>query len=249
MRPWNKLAINECNEPLVSIPFDIYRMEPHPYLKLGAPYKKGTDPWFLRSEVVNRLRSAQKYLHSQKASFRLALFDAWRPIQVQSFMINYSVRKECLNRGFDPDGVLSFFAKQRVKKEVSMFWAEPSLDPLTPPPHSTGAAIDLTLIDDQDVTLDMGGDIDDIGVKSQPDYYSKRSDVNLESCFSLFADRRALLLKCMESAGFVQHPHEWWHFSYGDQLWAWKRKKSNAIYGSVQQDSKSETNSVPSLST
>ena len=25
---------------------------------------------------------------------------------------------------------------------------------------------------------------------------------------------RALLLGAMESAGFVNYPHEWWHFSY-----------------------------------
>jgi D-alanyl-D-alanine dipeptidase len=35
----------------------------------------------------------------------------------------------------------------------------------------------------------------------------------------------------MESQGFAQHPNEWWHFSYGDQLWAWQRSQSEAIYG------------------
>ena len=30
---------------------------------------------------------------------------------------------------------------------------------------------------------------------------------------------------------FVQHPNEWWHFSYGDQLWAWTNKNRKAIYG------------------
>ena len=29
----------------------------------------------------------------------------------------------------------------------------------------------------------------------------------------------------MTKFGFAQHPNEWWHFSYGDQLWAWKNKK------------------------
>ena len=30
---------------------------------------------------------------------------------------------------------------------------------------------------------------------------------------------------------FVQHPNEWWHFSYGDQLWAWTNQNRKAIYG------------------
>jgi len=37
----------------------------------------------------------------------------------------------------------------------------------------------------------------------------------------------------MTKFGFTQHPNEWWHFSYGDQLWAWKNKKENAIYGKI----------------
>jgi D-alanyl-D-alanine dipeptidase len=25
----------------------------------------------------------------------------------------------------------------------------------------------------------------------------------------------------MATAGFKRHLNEWWHFSYGDQIWAW----------------------------
>ncbi|MFM7652374.1 MAG: D-alanyl-D-alanine dipeptidase, partial [Vulcanococcus sp.] len=32
-------------------------------------------------------------------------------------------------------------------------------------------------------------------------------------------------------AGFEQHPNEWWHFSYGDQLWAWRAGQDVACYG------------------
>jgi D-alanyl-D-alanine dipeptidase len=37
----------------------------------------------------------------------------------------------------------------------------------------------------------------------------------------------------MASAGFVQHPNEWWHFSWGDQLWAWRSAATAARYGRV----------------
>jgi D-alanyl-D-alanine dipeptidase len=30
------------------------------------------------------------------------------------------------------------------------------------------------------------------------------------------------LAEVMATAGFQQHPNEWWHFSLGDQLWAWQ---------------------------
>ena len=49
----------------------------------------------------------------------------------------------------------------------------------------------------------------------------------------LFNDRRNLLKEIMVKYEFVQHPNEWWHFSYGDQLWAWKNKKACALYGKI----------------
>ncbi|MFZ9739796.1 MAG: M15 family metallopeptidase, partial [Prochlorotrichaceae cyanobacterium] len=33
------------------------------------------------------------------------------------------------------------------------------------------------------------------------------------------------LRQVMTTAGFANHPKEWWHFSYGDQLWAWLREQ------------------------
>ena len=53
----------------------------------------------------------------------------------------------------------------------------------------------------------------------------------------------------MEQAGFVQHPNEWWHFSYGDQLWSWLRNQGNPIYGAALEVSKDITLSEPSLVT
>ena len=37
----------------------------------------------------------------------------------------------------------------------------------------------------------------------------------------------------MGSAGFVNYPHEWSHFSYGDRYWAYGKGQSTAIYGAV----------------
>ena len=53
----------------------------------------------------------------------------------------------------------------------------------------------------------------------------------------------------MKQAGFVQHPNEWWHFSFGDQLWSWFSKQCDAIYGSAFDVSKDITLLEPSLVT
>jgi D-alanyl-D-alanine dipeptidase len=37
----------------------------------------------------------------------------------------------------------------------------------------------------------------------------------------------------MAAGGFAQHPNEWWHFSWGDQLWADRTGEPIAHYGGV----------------
>jgi len=249
LKPWNNIKINESNEPLISIPTSIFRLTPHPYMSLGAPYLIGTDPWVLRKNVLKRLIRAQQYLSEIDPNLQFALFDAWRPISVQKFMFDYTIKETCKSRGIDISNLSSNGGINNVVEEVSRFWAKPSHDPLTPPPHSTGAAIDLTLADINCKPLDLGGDIDFIGPESKPDFYEKNSFGKPNSKHLVFHNRRTLLFSVMKKAGFAQHPYEWWHFSYGDQLWSWLNNKSSAIYGAVFEVSKDITLSEPSLVT
>ena len=249
LRPWNHIKINECNEPLVSIPESIFRLTPHPYMSLGAPYSTGVDPWVLRTSVLKRLIRAQQYLSDISPHLQLALFDAWRPISVQKFMFNYTIQETCKSKGIDINDLSVNGDINDVIEEVGRFWAKPSSNPLTPPPHSTGAAIDLTLADMNGNPLDLGGEIDFIGAESSPDFY-KNDNLGMPcSKHQVFHNRRSLLFSVMEQAGFVQHPNEWWHFSYGDQLWSWLSNQGNPIYGAALEVSKDITLSEPRLVT
>tara|TARA_Y100001968_G_scaffold297513_1_gene306639 strand:+ start:34477 stop:35172 length:696 start_codon:yes stop_codon:yes gene_type:complete len=230
----------------VSLPSSILRIEPHPYFSLNAPYGKGEDPWRLRVDVVKRLLLAQEYLRKQEESLCLAIFDAWRPIAVQAFMVDYSIDKECISRGINKLDKTNKKVLQDIKDEVSKFWAPPSLNPSTPPPHSTGAAVDLTLATSDGSYLNMGGDIDAVSDISKPDYYSDHAQDDYELCS--FNNRRILLSKVMSHAGFIQHPNEWWHYSYGDQLWAWKSNNPKAIYGAWDEKRSSFTKVSPNTS-
>tara|TARA_B100000700_G_scaffold324528_1_gene430894 strand:+ start:624 stop:1343 length:720 start_codon:yes stop_codon:yes gene_type:complete len=232
VKPWSKYPINECGEVLKSLPLSIKRLEPHPYFILGAPYEKGMDPWRVRSGLIPLLLEAENRLQYYHPDFRLAIFDAWRPISVQSFMVEYTINQECQKRGISRCSSEDHLYKlDDVIKEVSMFWAEPSKDPSNPPPHSTGAAIDITLSYVSGPLVDMGGAIDEIGVISRPDYYKDKAKVDSKAM--LWNSRRNLLAEILLKVGFVQHPNEWWHFSFGDQLWAWRMNNSSAIYGGV----------------
>jgi len=249
LRPWNNIKINESYEPLISIPESIFRLTPHPYMSLGAPYFYGADPWVLRSSVLKRLIQAQQYLFEIDPQLQLALFDAWRPISVQKFMFNYTIQEICRSKGIDINDLSANGDITDVIEEVGRFWAIPSTNPFTPPPHSTGAAIDLTLADMTGKPLDLGGEIDFIGAESSPDFYKNSYSRMPGSKHQVFHKRRSLLFSVMKKAGFVQHPNEWWHFSYGDQLWSWLINQGNAIYGAAFEVSKDITLSVPSLVT
>ena len=223
MRPWSPIPIEDCGEPLQALPPALLRMEPHPYMALGAPYGTSGNPFQLRLGVVQRLLDAQQQLVEHDPRLRLSIFDAWRPIAVQAFMVDHSIAELCRERGVE---VRSGDAFDQVVADVGRFWAAPSRDPATPPPHSTGAAVDLTLSSSDGTPLAMGGEIDAIGAVSEPQHYAGREDSEAR-CWH---QRRQLLAEVMGAAGFAQHPNEWWHYSFGDQLWAWRKGAAVAVY-------------------
>ncbi|NJL21835.1 MAG: M15 family metallopeptidase, partial [Leptolyngbyaceae cyanobacterium SM1_3_5] len=70
--------------------------------------------------------------------------------------------------------------------------------------------------------------------ESHPDYLADRSDAKSIQ----FHAHRQLLRQIMVSIEFRQHPNEWWHFSFGDQMWAWLGRDQSepplvARYGAV----------------
>jgi D-alanyl-D-alanine dipeptidase len=234
LRPWSPIPIRDHSEPLEDLPPMLLRLEPHPYQALGAPYGAGGSPFRLRRGVIERLLAAQADLQRRNPSLQLAIFDAWRPLEVQRFMVRHALEDECRQRGLNPDHPCAEL--EEVRLQVGRFWAPPSDDPTTPPPHSTGAAVDLTLADGDDRPLAMGGEIDALGPVSEPDHYAARAKEQPRSEAALWHGRRLLLRDCLADAGFAQHPHEWWHFSHGDQLWAWRTGAGAARYGRCSDD-------------
>jgi D-alanyl-D-alanine dipeptidase len=163
----------------------------------------------------------------------LQVFDGFRPVTVQQFMVDYTFAEVLKSRQLKPD-TLDPQTSEAIWEEVYTIWAIPDSNPATPPPHSTGAAVDLTLIDEQGRLVDMGGEIDELSARSRPNHYARINN--------LYHTRRQLLHDCMTQAGFRRHPGEWWHFSLGDQMWAWQQQLDNpnqsytAYYGRVALD-------------
>jgi D-alanyl-D-alanine dipeptidase len=234
VKPHYQIAIAECGEPLVPIPSEQFSLViPHAYQALGAPYGDQS-PFYVRQGVLERLRLAQTYLQQDYPNWQIQIADAYRPIAVQQFMVDYTAQELAQAQGYLLDN-LTLEQRQAILAQVYEFWAPPSSNPATPPPHSTGGAIDVTLVDQAGVAIAMGSQIDEISPRSYPDHFARCLDPQGQQ----YHQHRQVLRQVMLTAGFQQHQNEWWHFCYGDQMWAWLSNASHADkttiarYGSV----------------
>lgn len=219
-KPYRRVPIAENGEPLVAVEGEhLVMAEPHPYMAAGAPYG-GVSPWYLRKSVVEGLNAAAEALQVLRPGWKIYLHDALRPVAVQFYMVEYELKKLARAEGIDPENIAAE-DRARLMTQVLTIWAIPSEDPATPPPHSTGGTFDCTLVDRLGNKVPMGGEIDEMGPAQLPDHYI---GVATQEGRRYHANR-SILNMVLAQQGFERHPDEWWHFSRGDQLWAWMRQQ------------------------
>ncbi|ODU51309.1 MAG: hypothetical protein ABS92_00100 [Thiobacillus sp. SCN 63-374] len=93
------------------------------------------------------------------------------------------------------------------------------------PPHCTGGAVDVEIIDEQGHVIDFGMQI--------KDWFVVPPELCAPQCASISegaARNRDLLRQVMLQQGFAPYQHEWWHFSYGDQAWANHFDEPHSLY-------------------
>lgn len=175
---------------------------------------------FIRESVYDKLLEAVEYLPT---GYKFLVYDAWRPKSVQFELFN-RLKQEIKNNNQDLD-------EMELDELVQEYVALPSDDEESPSPHLTGGAIDLTIIDQDGKQLDMGTGFDETNQKTHTTYYEKMLNKReLNNQEELILKNRRMLYNIMTEVGFVNYPHEWWHFDYGDQVWAYVLGKANAIY-------------------
>lgn len=102
------------------------------------------------------------------------------------------------------------------------------VSPVEVAPHLAGAAVDLTLVDARGRALDLGTEIDATPEESAGRCYFTAADVSAEA-----RHHRTVLARALGTAGLVNYPTEWWHWSYGDSYWALVTGAPAALYGPV----------------
>jgi D-alanyl-D-alanine dipeptidase len=181
-----------------------------------------TDRLLLRHGVLEKL--VRVNARAGAAGLELFVFDGWRPRAVQAFFHDVWMPRELQRRAPGLQG-------DALTREVERYWSAPSQDADSPAPHATGAAVDLTLRWKDGEALWMGSLFDDATALAHRDRFENPA----HNDFS-FSDREAcanrrLLHWLMTEEGFAGHPDEWWHFSWGDQMWAALTGAPHAHYG------------------
>ncbi|MES2472815.1 MAG: M15 family metallopeptidase [Pseudomonadota bacterium] len=186
------------------------------------PIEGATDRLWLRQTAAGKL--ARVNARAGEAGLELFLFDAWRPRAVQAYFHDVWMPRELARRGSTLSGAA-------LTEEVERYWAAPTDDPASPAPHATGAAMDLTLRWKNGDALWMGSLFDDVTALAHRDRFESLTPENFSFSDQEARANRRLLHWLMTEEGFAGHPDEWWHFSWGDQLWAALTGAPAAHYG------------------
>ena len=179
-----------------------------PYIKKESK-KIRKDAIFIRESVAKRLRVAQNNLPK---GYRLMLRCGYRALSIQKKMYNRMYNKL---KKKNPQ-----WNKEKLKDETSKLIAPIDIVP----PHSTGGAIDISIVNPHGKELDMGTKI---GI------FIKETYTDSNKISRTAKKNRKLLISVMKKAGFVNYPTEWWHWSYGDRYWAAVSKKKYSIYKGI----------------
>ena len=95
--------------------------------------------------------------------------------------------------------------------------------------HSTGGAVDALIYDlEKDCVMDFGNN-DGLHLELDKTCYPFHPDITTK-----VRKNRELLTSVFDKEDFVVDPKEYWHFDYGNVIWAIEKGKKFAKYGLIK---------------
>lgn len=208
------LVVVKNSGRLIVEPIWLNQIDPHEG-RLYANYIQkhpGYQAIYVRKTVASMLSAAAKSL---PLDYRLVVRAGHRPLSVQRMLLETLVK--------DYITAHSHAGRTRALSFARRFVSDPSTGS---PPHCCGAAIDVDLFNIKSSKLvDFGCPVNtdsEVAYLHSP-LISKQQHSN-----------RLLLLETMLNAGFASNASEWWHYSFGDQRWAWFYGQKQAIYNLIE---------------
>jgi len=205
------VRVEECGEPLV----DFLALAPTDKLLLAPNHPVFDFPrvHLLRERVAKMIIEAANALPD---GLRLQIVEGYRPLMVQRAHYKHSLaeaRKRMAGAG-----------EEEIEREAGRYSAPP--DAPTPPPHTTGGAVDLEIVDERGERLDFFSPF------ALTD--ARGAAMNAQGISDEAKRSRALLRSILEPTGLTSYADEWWHWSFGDNGWALRVNAPCAIYGPIE---------------
>lgn len=206
------IPIIENHEPMIDLCT-------HPEIAYGPSPEipNNTDYTKMRQSVYEKLKQAQQLLPS---GVFLCLYESYRSLELQKSLFDTRFAK--INQQ-QPNGSYKQLFLETIKmvSPIINLDGSPNI-----PPHATGGAVDVYLIDEHHRALEMG-----IHPKDwMSDLDGSRSLTASAMISPQARQNRTLLNEVMNAVGFVNYPNEYWHWSYGDRYWAYYKQQAHAIY-------------------
>lgn len=201
------IIIKEDNSPLVSLKESGFNLIFEPSIKKDYKY-------MIREAIFEKIGRISKIL--DKENKKLIIRSVWRSFAHQKLLRDRRVKiieKEHPNK-----------LEKEIIKIVSYFIAseEKSM-------HSTGGAVDALIYDlKKDCVMDFGNN-DGLHLELNKICYPFHPDIT-----SQVRKNRELLINLFDKEGFVVDPKEYWHFDYGNIIWAIEKGEKYAKYGIIK---------------
>jgi zinc D-Ala-D-Ala dipeptidase len=205
-----RIEINESKEELVDL-LEVNNPRIKPLAGFDEKYANTYDGYSkVRRGVYEKLL---KMVDLLPENVGIAFFEGYRPLHKQ---------KEYFDKKFDE--IFQIMKDKEKAYQETCKHVAPVIDNV--PPHTTGAAIDMTLFeikDGHEELLDMGKFDVIFGPNAHQETFSENTTPQQRA-------NRTLLLEAATHAGLVNYGFEWWHYSYGDRAWAFVKGEKQAIY-------------------
>ncbi|MFD5801151.1 M15 family metallopeptidase [Streptomyces sp. NPDC127020] len=200
------IPVRECGEPLVDMRDHDFRVDPRKHDPRGAFAH-------VREGVLARLTHARSLL---PAGTDLLFIEGYRPLSLQRrYFTEYRDQLAADNVDWTPE---------QLYQAASRYVSPPEIAP-----HCAGAAVDVTLVDQDGHELDLGTRVNASPEESDGACFTHASNISDRA-----RHHRALLLDAMQGAGFTNYGTEFWHFSAADRYDALMRQEPHARYGPVE---------------
>jgi D-alanyl-D-alanine dipeptidase len=201
------VVINGITVDESQVPVQLAEFQAGPRLFLNNRF---TDIVQIRPVIIQKIQQALEILPLDKG---LMIFESYRPRSRQLVLwnnINAQLKAE------NPD-ITEPELTQRAENFVANPYGFGS-------GHQAAVAIDITLCELDGTELDMGTAVQEFNIRTETAYANLPADIKAH---------RQLLKSTLEQVGLINYPPEWWHYSYGDRLWAEVTGRDFAFFAPV----------------